>query len=37
VLERTPEQEVSPELMVRYQQLTAEFLRRARISWAHVS
>jgi hypothetical protein len=37
VLERTPEHEVSLELMVRYQQLTAEFLRRARISWAHVS
>jgi hypothetical protein len=28
VLERTPEHEVSPELMARYQQLTAEFLRR---------
>jgi hypothetical protein len=34
VLERTPKHEVSPDLTARYQKLTDEFLRRARISWA---
>jgi hypothetical protein len=32
-LEHTPEQEVSFEMRVRFQQLDDEFLRRARISW----
>jgi hypothetical protein len=32
-LEHTPEQEVSLEMRVRFQQLDDEFLRRARISW----
>jgi hypothetical protein len=35
-LENMPEHEISPELAARYQRLTDEFLRRARISWANV-
>jgi hypothetical protein len=32
-LEHTPEQEVSPALTDRFEELNEEFLRRARISW----
>jgi hypothetical protein len=33
-LEHTPEQEPNAALLDRYQRLTEEFLRRARIAWA---
>jgi hypothetical protein len=33
-LEHTPEPEVSPELLARFQQLDEEFLRRASLAWA---
>jgi hypothetical protein len=33
VLEHTPEHEVSAGLADRYERLTEEFLRRARIAW----
>jgi hypothetical protein len=33
-LEHTPENQPSPELMARYQQLNEEFLRRASAAWA---
>lgn len=36
-LERTPENEVSPELTARFQKLNEEFLRRARIAWTQGS
>jgi hypothetical protein len=36
-LEHIPDDEVSPELAVRYQQLNDEFIRRARVTWGHAS
>jgi hypothetical protein len=33
-LEHTPENQLSPELAARYQQLDDEFLRRASAAWA---
>ena len=36
-LERTPEDEVNPELAARFQELDEEFLRRARIAWTRDS
>jgi hypothetical protein len=37
LLERTPEHEVSASLADRYERLTDEFLRRARLAWTQVS
>jgi hypothetical protein len=37
LLEHMPEHEVSASLADRYQRLTDEFLRRARLAWTHVS
>jgi hypothetical protein len=36
-LEHTPENQLSPELAARYQQLDDEFLRRASAAWAQAS
>jgi hypothetical protein len=36
-LEHTPENQSSPELMARYQQLNEEFLRRASAAWAQAT
>jgi hypothetical protein len=36
-LEHTPENQPSPELTARYQQLNEEFLRRASAAWAQAT
>ena len=36
-LERTPDNQASPELTVRYQRLNDEFLRRASAAWTRAS
>ena len=37
LLEHTPEHEVSATLRDRFERLNDEFLRRARLAWAHTS